>query len=65
MKFKAFLKGASMIGIFPRKRQALKPVTFVATQSDETAMQDDFLQVGNDLKVAMERYGRKQQLTQH
>ena len=65
MKIKAFAKGASMMSIFPRKRQTLKPVTFVAAKSDEAAMQDDFMQVGNDLKVAMERYRRKQQLPQH
>lgn len=65
MKFKALVKGVSMISIFPRKRQAVKPVQFVKTGSDEAAMRSDFIQVGKDMQKALDQYGRKAQLTQH
>tara|TARA_R110000765_G_scaffold195825_11_gene301323 strand:- start:976 stop:1152 length:177 start_codon:yes stop_codon:yes gene_type:complete len=58
MKLKALVKGARMISIFPRKRSEIKPVQFLAQQSDEAAMRSDFMKVGKDMQKALDQYGR-------
>lgn len=65
MKLIDYVKAASSISIFPRKRKLIEPITFTHNANDAAAMQSDFLKVGQDMQMAMERYGRQQQLPHH
>lgn len=63
MKLSSCFHAISATTIFPRRRRAIKPVSFVAHSSDKAALSVDFAQIGNDMRKAMDRYETFYQLS--